>query len=133
MRRMFLVILLIALTPLRSWAGDAMAVRMAGSGPVELAMQAAPEHDDCPGHHDTAASASAQTLPDPGATAKADDLDTAQDHCGTCASCQACCTVALVAVPPVALASVPHYSLPPAGVTAFTSAEVALGQKPPIS
>lgn len=122
--RLLFVILLIALMPLRSWAGDAMAIRMAGgmvpSGHTQ-GIEAASAHDDCPGGHHNAA---------PMQTTAANEV---QDHCANCASCQACFTVALTGLPAVAAPLVPHNSPPRAGLKFFASAEIALGQKPPIS
>lgn len=56
-----------------------------------------------------------------------------QDHCETCASCQACFTVAIT-VPTMlsATQTLPH-GLPQAASAQFTSAILALGHKPPIS
>ena len=122
--RFLLVILLIALTPLRSWAGDAMAIRMAagtqGTGHTEVA-KATSAREDCAGGHHNAA---------PTQTSAGQE---SQDHCANCAFCQACFTVALTGLPAVLAPLVPHNSPPWAGLKFFASAEVALGQKPPIS
>lgn len=47
--RVFWIVLLIALLPLRGWVGDAMALGMATSAPVQTASVAA-AGDDCPHH-----------------------------------------------------------------------------------
>jgi hypothetical protein len=139
--RLLFVILLIALMPLRSWAGDAMAIQMAGGalsgGPAAVAPLSS-VHDDCPGHHGPSAS---QTLAVDAAMvvvadahAHAETLaDGAQNHCGNCAFCQACFTVALMGLPGEIAPWMAHSNPPRAGLKSFTSAEIALGNKPPIS
>lgn len=122
MRRVLLLLTLIALLPLRGWAGDAMAIQMAAqaahSSHVAALADAPTAHAKC---HDMQAEPAAQhTSP-------------AQDPCETCASCQACFTVAITV--PTALPAtqaLPH-GLPQAGSAQFTSAVLALGHKPPIS
>jgi hypothetical protein len=47
--RVFWIVLLMALLPLRGWVGDAMAVGMATPSPVQSASAAAPG-EDCPHH-----------------------------------------------------------------------------------
>ncbi len=134
--RLLFVILLIALVPLRSWAGDAMAIRMAhgvvdsGHSTVARAASTASMHDDCAGGHHGAPASQATALASAAVTAAA---DAAQDHCTNCASCQACFTVALMGLPSVVAPLIPHNSPPHTGLKSFTSADVVLGHKPPIS
>lgn len=121
MRRLVLLLILIALVPLRAWSGDAMAIQMAApahTGSAKVAASPA-AHTNC---HET------QAEPAP-----APQTYNTQDSCATCASCQACFTVALVmpAVQP-ATQALPH-GLPEAASAEFTSAILALGHKPPIS
>lgn len=127
MRVLFLT-LMIALTPLRVWVGDAMAI---GSvSPSLVASQAthagAPAAmTDCPGHdgsHETAAA-------DPGQ----DLLHGSDDDCASCSSCQICHTVALAALLPRATAAAAPWATPQATLTRYASAERAPGFKPPIS
>lgn len=122
MRRLVLLLILIALVPLRAWSGDAMAIQMAAQAhatSAELAAGPPAAHTNC--HEMQAESA---PTPQPHNT---------QDPCATCASCQACFTVALVmpATQP-ATQALPH-GLPPTASAEFTSAILALGHKPPIS
>lgn len=142
MRSLFFV-LMMALLLLRGWTGDAMANEMALSSlqqpqfatntiainthgisaeahfhaesKMPEALSGAQAAHDCDGHpaHDT--------------------LPAADGHCDACAACQSCHCVALT---PAAVEANPVYSshwLPRATAAPFTSAEAALGQKPPIS
>ena len=114
--RVFFLVLLIALTPLRSWAADAMAIQMATPAATHAAASAHP--DDC---------MHALEVTD------AHEVDDDTGHCANCPSCQACFTVALISP---AIAGLPQRMQQPlrAPATAFfTSAERLLGQKPPIS
>ncbi len=122
MRRLVLLLILIALVPLRAWSGDAMAIQMAAPSHASSAKAAAgppAAHSNC---HET------QAEPAP-----APQTHNTQDSCATCASCQACFTVAMVmpAMQP-ATQALPH-GLPEAASAEFTSAILALGHKPPIS
>ena len=154
--RVFLFALMIALLPLRGFAGDVMATEMA----IQMAGQAAAErsqpepglshHADATkniaayadnsgasvhfdSHHETVAAQEAATT----ASACAGHVATEQCHSsdshGSCQACQACHTVALsLAFDPVqpVFAS---FRLPSLAAAQFASAEAALGQKPPIS
>jgi len=117
MRRVLLLLILVALLPLRGWAGDAMAIQMATqahSSRLAAAADAPPAHAKC---HEM----------------QAEPTSPAQDHCETCASCQACFTVAItIPAMPSATQTLPH-GLPQAASAQFTSAILALGHKPPIS
>ena len=127
--RLFVILLLVALTAVRSWAGDVMAINMATQSHPTVAVHDT-AHDDCPGSHMQHAAAHGN----PAVTPKSDATDTAAaDHCAQCASCQVCFTVALVTPVPMADAQPPHHATPHTFVPAFTSAVPALGQKPPIS
>jgi hypothetical protein len=119
--RVFLLVLLIALTPVRSWAADAMAIQMGMQSTAQISSQQAAMEppqmhpDDCMHGQETTKVAGIA------------------DHCATCASCQACFTIALVS-PAHAVTSKPFIHHLPVWTTAFfTSAERMLGQKPPIS
>jgi hypothetical protein len=149
--RRWLFVLLVVLLPLRGWVGGAMAGEMlarhvaaaqAASQPASQATHAqapaaaahaahhaaaaVPPHDCAghghahpPAHERTAAKAHAPQLPDPG--------------CVTCASCQACSSVALgVALPALPLVAFGH-ATPRAVPPLFASAEPRLGDKPPRS
>jgi hypothetical protein len=145
--RHWLLILLIALLPLRGWAADAMAVEMAsqtllqplnatntvaknsmdtGAKSQFHASSAAASHADCFEH--------AQSPTQPGTPPSADAHDQpAEGHCSSCVACQVCHSVALAALPGVlALNTLPH-GAPRITGAAFTSASAAPGFKPPIS
>lgn len=123
--RCLVVVLMILLLPLRGWAGDAMATQMAThvtSPAVGIEAGAARTHDmgassDCAGHQ---------------ASKQADSSDAKSANGETCQACQACHTVALSSS--TAIDSVLFQAPSPPLVTAaqFTSADTALGQKPPI-
>jgi len=134
MRRWFFV-LLILLLPLRGWIGDAMAVQMALPSqqvPAAVAMQhtagdaqAAHTHlsfiasavaDDCGGHM--------------GAQDTGDEMDAA--HCGACAMCQTCHTVALLQPADLLATTQVSPMSPRVALQLFASAERALLLKPPI-
>ena len=148
MRSVFLI-LMIALLPLRAWTGDAMATQMAtelaarsaqapnaienratdvlktsairsfelAKNVVDLAATTQSCHEQAAGQHDAADS----------------KIGSSSDHCGTCMACQACHTVALS--PALLTANVKFASaqLRQTSTAAFTSADAALGQKPPIA
>ena len=117
MRRLLVVLLLIALLPLRAWAGDAMAVEMAL---MAQAVQATPTaaHGDC--HEHSAAAQPSQSTP-------------AMDNCNHCAACQACFSVALEPVLAQGLLLAGAAGVPVLTLHPYASADLALGQKPPIS
>lgn len=130
MRHWFLI-LMIALLPLRGWAGDMMASHALGqriaaatsvsAAPAVLKSAETPVmHDDCPGH------AAKPAAPDVAPAGVASD-------CGNCTACQVCHSVAMtVSVVPPVLPAAPHARPLQAGVP-FASAEPVPGIKPPIS
>ncbi len=133
--RVLIIILLLVLTPFRGWAADSMAVHMATQGMGEF-VAAHGEADNAPAlsmhcaemsEHDAHAST--------GMTTASHDAGSANssDPCNNCASCQVCATVALIAPTLASVTSPQVHRLPWAAVAAFTSAVLALGQKPPIS
>jgi NAD-dependent dihydropyrimidine dehydrogenase PreA subunit len=123
-----IVILMIALLPLRTWAGDIMAIQMTAPTHAELSAtvsDTASGHEmqvveaDCPGHGATAAG---------GVT-----LESSPDSCSTCVTCQICHSVAIAVSAPDLLAQASFAPAPAFDTPRFTSAEPALSQKPPIS
>ena len=119
MRRLFLI-LMIALLPLRAWAGDVMAV---GMMTVNLAT-----HVPCAGH-DASEPGALERSPD--STEVADVSPSA--HCETCVACQICHSVAL-ANPAILQAPAVTSPVQPASLsTRFASALLAISLKPPIS
>ena len=139
MRRL-LLILMIALLPLRGWAGDAMATGMAAGQVAQIqqrhiatesiATQAHAESVTAHFDHETAISDAVRTVADcEGHGAE----DTDPSHCDTCSACQACHTVALAHAAPTVLPTFQAFALPHSAADQFASADAALRQKPPIS
>ena len=138
--RHLLLILMIALLPLRGWAGDAMATGMAAGQVAQiLQRQIATESIAA---HDHAASEGAHFYQE---AAVQQDSHMAADcaghsvdngdasHCDACAACQACHAVALSHSVPKVPSSFQAFSLPRSAADQFASADAALRQKPPIS
>ena len=123
-----LIILMIALLPLRSWAGDVMAVSMSAhalaaasvASLATVAPQASADMQDCAGHADT-----------PSDTTTAGTVD--NGHCKTCVTCQICHSIALVNVDVESLAAPDVGRLKSPSATPFASAMLADSVKPPIS
>lgn len=116
--RLLIALIMIALLPLRGWAGDVMAVHMS-----------APTAQHVVGH----AKCHELSLPTQAATPQQVSEDSPTGHSGgTCVSCQACSAVALVrpATPVHAVAYA--FGVPSWAWTAYTSVDITLGQKPPI-
>jgi hypothetical protein len=148
MRRIF-IILMIALLPLRGWAGVVMAAEMSANMVMQysnainlVASPAYPERvtatfngeneakkqPECPGHaaqHAGPESASA--------TAHESHLTTPNSHCDNCGTCQVCNSVALSSGTGFQPAVLPPPSITPAAGFSFASALLAAGLKPPIS
>lgn len=144
--RHWLLVFLIALTPLRGWAGDVMAVAVAVATPAQHRAEvqghiasnisaaaaeptdrvpAGTPHADCMGHSDHDAVT-------PG------DADSPQDgdsgaHCAPCSACPLCSAAALALHTRIAPLIPAFQGVPAAIGIAFTSAEPARGFKPPIS
>ncbi|HEY3048278.1 MAG TPA: hypothetical protein VGJ72_12580 [Polaromonas sp.] len=141
--RHLLLVLMIALLPLRGWMGDAMATSMAAAQlqqqQVATKIIAAHAHEmAAEGHfdHETTAPEAAQAVQaahDCAGDAADETSHVAGAHCETCAACQACHTVALSHTAPGLNPVVNALTLPHAAADQFASAEAALRQKPPIS
>lgn len=142
--RCLIIVLMIALLPLRALAGDVMATQMAGSA-AAIESRAARAHDmgarsifdhqkqlvetplavfDC---HEQAASHHDASDIAPRVSTEVND------HCNTCAACQACHTVALSPTAPAGIALFASPQLRQTSSAVFTSADAVLVQKPPIS
>ena len=143
--RHLLLILMIALLPVRGWVGDVMAMEMAAQKLVAIEIEASYVHStratgqfngenrpaaqgECAEH---AANAAIHSTTEADGASSADDATSG--HCNTCGVCEICHSVALAN----AMASnppdfIPH-TLPCIGSTRFSSALTALSQKPPIS
>jgi hypothetical protein len=119
--RVFFILLLIALTPLRGWANDMMATRMASQQSLAVHAAATEARSHC---EDMAA------LEDAAGPAAPETHNT---HCNNCSLCQVCFAPAL----PLAILTAPHavagHAPPTLQAVPFRSATLSLGQKPPIS
>ena len=132
--RVVLLILLIALAPLRGMANELMATRMAAALTASMATNAhhgTPAAAQAGGHHcdDMAASA----MPEHTATAAEAGSMASHDGCENCALGQMCAATAIPADLQVALPVFGPQMPMPAHADRFASAPAALAQKPPIS
>ena len=141
--RHIVLALMIALLPLRGWAGDVMATQMAASAisieavviktaavnALEMGEQGSFAHQKQNFESSNAPSDCHEQLGVHSDTVNASN----SEHCATCPACQVCHTVALS---PPSLNVTISFTSPQAGPTSastFTSADTALGQKPPIA
>ena len=140
--RTLLIIVMMALAPLRAWAGDVMLIGMVAA-PVAVAVAAqsaarsapargagqlgidATTHADCLGHGATAAAAALLLA--------ASQDDVASTHCPTCSFCQVCSSPGLAMTVNQSGSPGFAHAVPLSGGTHFTSAEHTPGLKPPIS
>ena len=141
--RHLLVILMIALLPLRGWAGDAMATGMA-AGQVaqmqqrQIATKSIASYADVVSvkadfDHETAVLDAVRTVADCAGHGAEDTDHGGGSHCDTCSACQACHTVALAHAAHKVSSTFQAFALPQSAVDQFASADAALRQKPPIS
>ena len=132
--RVLVIILLLVLTPLRGWAADSMALQMATQG-MGGHTETHGAHELPTSHADPAIHCAG--MADHHAEAAAPDSDEDASHggnpCSNCAACQVCATVALITPPLVSTTSPQVHHLPWIVAPAFSSADLAPGQKPPIS
>lgn len=140
--RAVLLILLIALAPLRGMANELMATRMAAALTASVATNAhhgTPADAQAGGHHcdDMAASAMPEhtAAAEAASTHHASPTATMASHDGfeNCALCQMCAATAMPADLQVALPVFGPQMPLPAHADRFASAPAALAQKPPIS
>lgn len=139
--RHFFVALMIVLLPLRGWAGDVMATQMAAPALAQQVAQIAGtsthNHESgTPSHtHSDLVQAGAATLaPDcAGHAGSGHSSPTDNSHCQSCVACQACHTLGLAVPSIVSTEPASAAEKPQLVVSRFTSAERALGLKPPIS
>jgi hypothetical protein len=136
--RLFVIIVLMALLPLRGWAGDGMAIRMASMaghhGAASAQTLAAAQTPVAAAHADCVEHASMAAAQPTVSGDKAAAGPVSPDHCSTCPTCQACFTVGLL-VPTIELpAQLPRTAFQQdRAVAVFASADLAHSQKPPIS
>ena len=136
--RYFVLALMIFLLPLRGWAGDVMATQMASSA-LAIEKVAARAHETgakASFHHQKQAVNISPAVPDchEQVVSHSDTTDTpTNDHCSTCSACQSCHTVALSPTSSGLATSFNRPQVRQVIAARFTSADAALGQKPPIT
>ena len=136
--RYFVFALMIFLLPLRGWAGDVMATQMASSALAieKVAFRTHETGSKVSFHHQNQAANISPVVPDCHEQVVSHS-DTANaptnDHCNTCAACQSCHTVALSPTSPGLATSFNRPQVREVIAARFTSADAALGQKPPIA
>jgi hypothetical protein len=144
--RRFLLILMLALLPLRGWMGDVMAMEMAQQAvsPASIATYSiANSHHSTPGIDrfdtpDVQPAHGVHPCPDHAAAPSGDgsheDLQASTStECNTCTTCQVCHSVAVAMAAPVPAALAKAATAPLTPAPAFTSVVAARGFKPPIS
>jgi hypothetical protein len=125
--RVFFLIMLIALAPLRGMANELMATRMATTLAMSASAPAASGDMHASGHHCEELAQAPQHAAEPTSTVAS------HEGCENCSLCQLCASAALLAELRVVLPvfgpqiQVPTYS------DRFASALTALAEKPPIS
>lgn len=120
MRRVYLILLLIALLPLRGWVTDAMAMQTLSTATVSTSAAAPTAH--CDMHPDDEAAMSTPDAEHP-----------ASPHNGTCTTCQFCHVSALLTHEPLLAALPLPQATPVARLPVPTEAVSAPALKPPIS
>jgi hypothetical protein len=126
--RVALLILLIALTPLRGWANDVMATRMASQLPMLVQTAATAANAANAKAHSHCEDMAASQAPASPAPLALDSL-----HCDNCALCQMG-FAAVLPVNPLGLGGSPlRHTAPALGDVPFRSAALSPGHKPPIS
>jgi hypothetical protein len=122
MRRL-IFIFMIALMPLRGWMGEAMATEMAAITIVAAKASNTPARAELP--HKIVKSDC-----DMHAGMKKDNSESKSKQ--SCTHCQACHATGLISTVKINSISSAHFAQPFAFSSQFASANVALGQKPPI-
>jgi hypothetical protein len=130
----WILLLTIALLPLRGWMGDAMAGERAAQ--VAAVHAAVVHHEEAPigsptsgnghDHVDCMDDVQAQVI-------EGDPVGVAGGDCPTCSHCQACSGVALTSSSTISLPEAYDSLRPSATIDPFASADRAPGFKPPIS
>lgn len=130
MRRLF-ILLMIALLPLRSWAGDVMTLEMAVGRLASVTQTSSTMAHDCHGQN---AEVSFAGSADSVIANLSESTDSFSDgRCDTCGTCQLCHSVALADFSLSELHSLSAPSFLSSDSTGFASAPRALNLKPPIS
>jgi hypothetical protein len=150
MRRLLFSVLIL-LVPLRTWAGDMMALQMLSphqdattfianhaentwaSATFDSEAAAQPHHD-CPGHAEVAGDPGTVAGTEGNIESVASPANASHGDCKTCSHCQICHTVAVEpSVNPMPVIAFAHHAQPRVAHTPFASAVLAPGLKPPIS
>ena len=138
--RHLLLALMIVLLPLRGWVGDAMAAQMAAATVVHqlVTVQSGGGHRGGEGvskhvHLASEAAEHTKAADCAGHTASGDTSSGDTSHCESCVVCQACFSVGLALPSDAAKVTFISLQVPRSVAPRFTSAERALGLKPPIS
>jgi hypothetical protein len=133
--RRFIFILMIALLPLRGWMGEAMATQMATTNLIAsqaINTPAGAAFDTKTGTSPLLSSMSAMPAGcEMHANAALDSAD-ASAPTKTCTDCQSCHAAGLLCTVHIISGITTHNPAPAAHVSLFVSANLALGQKPPI-
>lgn len=129
--RLIISLILIALLPVRSWAGDVMSVQMAAQAAHHAMATPVPSSTQ------VQANVNCHEMGEPVAAVlqhEAAEDSGLDSNCDTCISCQVCSSVAAIE-PSFTQESIRAYpfAVPPQAASIYASAELALGQKPPIS
>jgi len=153
--RFLLLILMIALLPLRSWAlvGEPIEAqtvaliaikKVAGQAQQkaptgQIAQKTSLPHADChpltPSANPTATATAAPASASAAEPAKASvaEIDASKSTCASCSDCAMCHTLAPAPMLGLSAAPAPSHWLRPGGKDHFDSALAALGLKPPIA
>ena len=127
----FFILLMIALLPLRTWAGDVMTLEMAVGQLASVTQTSSTMAHDCHGHNaELSYAGSADSVV---ANVSESTESISDGRCDTCGTCQLCHSVALA---DFSFSGVPSLSAPSflsSDSTGFASATRALNLKPPIS
>jgi hypothetical protein len=129
----WILLLTIALLPLRGWMGDAVAGERAAQ--VAAMHSAVVHHQEAPIGSRTAGDGHdhVDCMDDVQAQAEGDPVAVAGGDCPTCSHCQACSGVALTSNSTISLPEGYDSLRPSATIDPFASADRAPGFKPPIS
>ena len=125
--RVFFLIMLIALAPLRGMANELMATRMATTLAMSVSAAAAVGEMHASGHPCEEMAQAPHHAAEPASTVAS------HDGCENCSLCQLCASAALPAELRVALPVFGPQMQVPAHSDRFASALTALAEKPPIS
>lgn len=125
--RVVLLILLIALAPLRGMANELMATRMATTLAMSVSAPAAAGDTHAGGHHCEEMAQAPHHAEQPATTVAT------HDGCENCSLCQMCASAALPAELRVALPVFGPQMQVPTRTDRFASVLAALAEKPPIS